>query len=221
LVTIETQKIRLVMSLRQAGVTDPGILSAFERVPRDVFVPDTFRERSYASAALPIGHGQTISDPIVVARMVAALKPEKRLKVLEIGTGSGFQTAVLAQLFRRVYTIERYAPLLEQAESRLNELKQFNVTARAGDGTKGWPAQAPFDRIIIAAAAAEPPATLLEQLAVGGIMVVPIGPEHGSQKVCCMIRGEDGVELKELFDVRFVPLTEGMPDKTAGGLVAE
>ena len=217
--TLATQRIRLIMTLRQAGVTDPEILSAFERVPRDAFVPDTFQNRSYDETALPIGLGQTISDPNVVARMIAALGADKRLKILEIGTGSGFQTAILSQLFRRVYTIERHAPLLAEAESRLNSMKRFNITAQAGDGHEGWPAQAPFDRIIVAAAAPEVPATLLGQLAVGGVMVAPVGPEHGGQKVVRLVRGEEGVEMTELFDVRFLPLVEGVPDNDV--MVAE
>ncbi|HAA92374.1 MAG: protein-L-isoaspartate O-methyltransferase [Rhodospirillaceae bacterium] len=203
------------MTLRQAGVTDPEILAAFELVPRDAFVPDTFRDRSYDETALPIGLGQTISDPNVVARMVAALGVGKRLKVLEIGTGSGFQTAILSQLFRRVYTIERHAPLLAEAEARLNAMKRFNITAQAGDGNEGWPAQAPFDRIIVAAAAPEVPAALADQLAVGGVMVAPVGPEHGSQKVLRLERTENGIETTELFDVRFLPLVEGLPDEEA------
>ncbi|HAT34472.1 MAG TPA: protein-L-isoaspartate O-methyltransferase [Rhodospirillaceae bacterium] len=203
------------MTLRQAGVTDPEILAASELVPRDAFVPDTFRDRSYDETALPIGLGQTISDPNVVARMVAALGVGKRLKVLEIGTGSGFQTAILSQLFRRVYTIERHAPLLAEAEARLNAMKRFNITAQAGDGNEGWPAQAPFDRIIVAAAAPEVPAALADQLAVGGVMVAPVGPEHGSQKVLRLERTENGIETTELFDVRFLPLVEGLPDEEA------
>jgi protein-L-isoaspartate(D-aspartate) O-methyltransferase len=220
-VTLATQRIRLIIALRQSGVTDPEILSAFERVPREHFVPETFRHRCYDETALPIGLGQTISDPNVVVRMISALGVGKRLKVLEVGTGSGFQTAILSHLFRRVYTIERHAPLLDEAESRLNSLKRFNVTAKAGDGAKGWPAQAPFDRIIAAAAAPETPQILVEQLAVGGVMVIPVGPEHGAQKVLRLTKTEDGVDVSELFDVRFLPLVDGVPDKEVAPLVAE
>tara|TARA_A100001037_G_C15141243_1_gene633811 strand:+ start:2817 stop:3548 length:732 start_codon:yes stop_codon:yes gene_type:complete len=212
-VTLVTQRIRLIIALRQSGVTDPDILSAFERVPREDFVPETFRHRCYDETALPIGLGQTISDPNVVVRMISALGVGKRLKVLEIGTGSGFQTAILSHLFRRIYTIERHAHLLEKAESRLNSLRRFNITAKAGDGTKGWPAQAPFDRIIAAAAAREIPELLVEQLAVGGVMVIPVGPEHGSQKVLRLTRTKDGADISELFDVRFLPLVDGLPEK--------
>jgi protein-L-isoaspartate(D-aspartate) O-methyltransferase len=209
------------MTLRYAGLTDAEILSAFERVPRDSFVPETFRDRCYDETALPIGLGQTISDPTVVAKMISALGVGKRLKVLEIGTGSGFQTAILSHLFRRVYTIERHEPLLKEAESRLNSLKRFNITARAGDGAKGWQAQAPFDKIIVAAAAPEMPLILVGQLAIGGVMVVPIGPEHGAQKIVRLVKTENGHDVVELFDVRFLPLVDGLPDKESTQLVAE
>ena len=211
--TLTTQRIRLIIALRQSGVTDPDILSAFERVPRENFVPETFRHRCYDNTALPSGLGQTISDPNVVVRMISALGVGRRLKVLEIGTGSGYQTAILSHLFRRVYTIERHAPLLEKAESRLTSSKRFNVTAKAGDGAMGWPAQAPFDRIISAAAAREIPQLLVEQLAVGGVMVIPVGPEYGAQKVLRLTRTQDGADIAELFDVRFLPLVDGLPDK--------
>lgn len=210
--TLKTQRIRLVMSLRQAGVTNSEIISAFERVPRDVFVPPTFRERSYDGTALPIGLGQTISDPNVVARMISALGIGKRLKVLEVGTGSGFQTAILSHLYRRVYSIERHASLLAEAEARLEYVKCFNVTTQWGDGKKGWPIQSPFDRIIVAASAENISDILLGQLGDNGVMVTPVGPEHGVQKVVRIVKKRNGVDVQNLFDVRFLPLIDGLPD---------
>ena len=200
------------MSLRQAGVTDAKIIAAFERIPRDFFVPSTFRDRSYDETALPIGMGQTISDPNVVARMISALGIGKRLKVLEIGTGSGYQTAILTQLYRRVYSIERHASLLADAEARLAAVKCFNVTTQLGDGQKGWPVQSPFDRIIIAASSQNIPDILLGQLAEDGVMVSPIGPVHGVQRVMRIAKNRDGVDVQDLFDARFLPLIGGMPE---------
>ena len=155
--------------------------------------------------------GQTISDPNVVARMISALGIGKRLKVLEIGTGSGYQTAILSHLYRRVYSIERHAALLADAEARLEYVKCFNVTTQVGDGQKGWPAQSPFDRIIVAASTQNIPDILLGQLAEDGVMVTPVGPEHGVQKVMRIAKNRDGVDVQDLFDVRFLPLIEGMP----------
>jgi len=178
-------------------------------------VPPTFRDRSYDETALPIGMGQTISDPNVVARMIGALGIGKRLKVLEIGTGSGYQTAILSHLYRRVYSIERHASLLSDAEARLEVIKCFNVTTQLGDGQKGWPVQSPFDRIIVAASTQTIPDILLGQLAEDGVMVTPIGPEHGVQKVMRIAKNRAGVDAQGLFDVRFLPLIGGMP-KTDG-----
>ena len=148
--------------------------------------------------------------------MTQALEVTPRHKVLEIGTGSGYQTAVLSRLARRVYTIERHRPLLQEAEQRFSALRIHNITSIAGDGMKGWPAQAPFDRIIITAAAAELPETLLAQLGVGGIMVLPIGPERGDQELFKLRRTEQGIDSEKLCDVRFVPLLPGVPQERAG-----
>lgn len=208
-------RIRLIMKLRNMGITDTDVLSAMEKVPRDFFVPDAVKSQAWDDIALPIGQGQTISQPFVVASMTAALKLNDREKVLEIGTGCGYQTAVLAKLCRRVYSIERHKPLLEEAEKRFEELKIRNVTAIAGDGMKGWPTiggidQAPFDKIIVTAAAAKkPPAALLDQLVVGGIMVVPV--DEGGKQVLRRYKKEsdDTYAIKDLMDVRFVPL---LPD---------
>jgi protein-L-isoaspartate(D-aspartate) O-methyltransferase len=214
-VSLAARKIRLIMALRRSGVSDTAVLAAVERIPREDFVPDSFHDQAYEDKALPIGQGQTISQPQIVALMTQALEVNSRHKVLEIGTGSGYQTAVLAQLARRVYTIERHLPLLKEAEARFAALRINNITAIAGDGMKGWPAQAPFDRIIVTAAAAELPEKLLDQLAVGGIMVLPLGPERGDQELIKLRRTEAGIETEKLCDVRFVPLLPGLPQERA------
>jgi protein-L-isoaspartate(D-aspartate) O-methyltransferase len=204
-------KLRLIMELRRAGIADDRVLGAIERVPRERFVPATFFDQAYENVALPIGNGQTISQPYVVARMTEALELTDRHKVFEIGTGSGYQTAVLARLCRRVFSIERHRPLLREAEARLAELRLHNVTLRYGDGTKGWPEQAPFERIIVTAAAAELPVQLTDNLAVGGILVAPIGEERRDQRLLRIRRGESGLTTEELGIVRFVPLIAGLP----------
>jgi protein-L-isoaspartate(D-aspartate) O-methyltransferase len=213
--SLAARKIRLIMALRRSGVTDTAVLAAMERIPREDFVPEAFHDQAYEDKALPIGQGQTISQPQIVALMTQALDVTSRHKVLEIGTGSGYQTAVLSRLARRVYTVERHKPLLQEAEARFAALRIHNITAIAGDGMKGWPAQAPFDRIIVTAAAAELPEVLLEQLSVGGIMVLPLGPERGDQELIKIRRGEGGFETEKLCDVRFVPLLPGLPQERA------
>lgn len=212
--TIEARKIRLIMVLRRAGISDTAVLNAMERVPRERFIPQPFIDQSYENCPLPIGHGQTISQPQVVAQMTEALAVDKRCRVLEIGTGSGYQAAVLAKLCRRVYTIERIRPLLAEAEWRFRDLGLHNVTTRFGDGNKGWPEAAPFDRILVTAAAAGPeiPPALLDQLAVGGVLVAPIGDRTEQMVVRCR-RTELRVEREELWPVRFVPL---MSDAVSG-----
>lgn len=202
------------MTLRRSGVTDTGVLSAIERIPREVFVPKAFQDQAYEDMALPIGMGQTISQPLVVALMTAALGVTDRHKVLEIGTGSGYQAAVLAKLCRRLYTIERHADLLKAAEERLATLRITNLTARAGDGTRGWPEQAPFDRIIVTAAhnGREPPKALTNQLGVGGVLVIPLGDERRDQKIVRVTREDDGLDMEELWPVRFVPLLPDRPE---------
>jgi len=204
-----------VMDLRTKGVRDSKVLGAMERIPRDEFVPAAVKDQAWDDMALPIGRGQTISQPYVVASMTAALQLSDMDKVLEIGTGCGYQTAVLSKICRRVYTIERHRVLLERAEKMFEQLKLRNITALAGDGMKGWPKmhgidQAPFDKIIVTAAAREkPPEALLNQLKVGGMMVIPCGPS-GDQKLKLYKR--DAVEsysVRDLMPVRFVPL---LPD---------
>jgi protein-L-isoaspartate(D-aspartate) O-methyltransferase len=202
---------RLIEELRRAGIADERVLDAMGRVPRDQFAPAAFVEHAWDNVALPIGHGQTISQPLVVAMMTAALEVSDRHKVLEIGTGSGYQTAVLAPLCRRVFTIERHQALLHEANKRFAALRLGNVTSRFGDGTKGWTEPAPFDRILVTAAAAKLPATLPDLLAPGGVLVAPVGEEKGQQMLVRMRRTADGFETEELGGVRFVPLVEGLP----------
>ena len=215
--SLAARKIRLIMALRRSGITDTTVLAAIERIPREDFVTEAFHDQAYEDKALPIAEGQTISQPQIVALMTQALAITSRHKVLEIGTGSGYQTAVLSRLARRVYTIERHRPLLQEAELRFANLRLPNITAIAGDGMKGWPAQAPFDRIIVTAAAAALPETLVAQLAVGGIMVLPIGPERGDQELIKIRRLEAGIETEKLCEVRFVPLLPGVPQERARG----
>src|SRR6266852_5559747 len=205
------KKLRLLMELRRGGIGDARVLGAIERIPRELFVPATFVDQAYENVALPIGSGQTVSQPLVVAHMTEALEVGARHKVLEIGTGSGYQTAVLAKLCRRVYSIERHRELLREAEERLTKLRIHNVTLRFGDGTKGWPEQAPFDRIIVTAAAPELPGKLLGSLAEGGVLVAPVGEERRDQRLI-RIRLKDGTSItEELGPVRFVPLVAGLP----------
>jgi protein-L-isoaspartate(D-aspartate) O-methyltransferase len=203
--------LRLLMELRGGGVSDARVLGAIERVPREAFVPPAFRDRAYENVALPIGHAQTISQPLVVALMTQALEVGERHKVLEIGTGSGYQTAVLAKLCRRVFTIERHRALLKEAEKRFAELKLHNVTTRFGDGTKGWPEQAPFDRILVTAAAEELPAALLDGLAEGGVLVAPVGRERREQQLIRVRRQDTRLVTEDLGSVLFVPLVAGLP----------
>ncbi|QNL19070.1 protein-L-isoaspartate(D-aspartate) O-methyltransferase [Hyphobacterium sp. CCMP332] len=207
---VEPRVIQLVMSLRGSGVTDRHVLGAIERTPRNIFVPERFQDHAFDDRALPIDCGQTISQPLIVGLMTQLLKVDDRCKVLEIGTGSGYQAAILSRLSRRVYTIERYRTLAKEAEARFASLRLTNITTRIGDGTKGWPEQAPFDRIIVTAGAPIRPDTLLSQLKPGGIAVVPVNNDSGTQTLIRYTRTETG-ELDEdaIMDVRFVPLVDG------------
>jgi len=208
--TEDARKIKLIMELRRQGISDPLVLSAMERVPRDLFVPDSFADQAFDDHALPIACGQTISQPFVVAFMTQALRVGDRMKVLEIGTGSGYQSAVLAQLCRRLYTIERYRTLSRAAVNRFESLGITNITTMVGDGMNGWPEQAPFDRIIVTAASQDVPANLLEQLKIGGIMVAPVGQSTASQMLIRYVKSEEGFDQEEILPVRFVPLVEGI-----------
>ena len=204
------RKMRFLFALRSRGVTDPRVLSAMERIDRGLFVTGLFAERAYDDMPLPIACGQTISQPSIVGLMTEALEVTPRDKVLEIGTGSGYQAAILALLARRVYTIDRHRRLVREAQGRFDALGLSNITAIAGDGSRGLPEQAPFDRILVTAAAEDPPGPLLDQLRIGGIMVVPVGQSDAVQSLIRVRRGERGFDYEELCAVRFVPLVEGM-----------
>ena len=202
-------QINLIMQLRRRGIRTTRVLRAVELVPRDLFVDPAFAEHAYQDIALPIECGQTISQPYVVAYMTEKLEVEDRHKVLEIGTGSGYQAAVLSHLCRRLYTIERWRELQKAAERRFTKLGITNITSIIGDGWLGWPPQAPFDRIIVTAAAADPPRPLLDQLAIGGRMIIPLGESRDSQSLVQIDKTDAGIEEMALLPVRFVPLVHG------------
>jgi protein-L-isoaspartate(D-aspartate) O-methyltransferase len=209
------QKIRLIMELRRQGIANTDVLSAIERIPREEFVPKTFRDRAYENIALPINSGQTISQPYIVAYMTQMLQPNPRHKVLEVGTGSGYQAAILSKLFRRVYSIERYRSLHLSALELFDRLKISNLTSKLGDGYKGWAEQAPFKHIIVTAAAADVPAALVDQLGDDGIMIIPVGPDQGDQTILRITKDHHGmVAEEELIPVRFVPLLQGLAVET-------
>jgi len=209
------KKLRLLMELRRAGIGDARVLGAIERTPREKFVPASFEDQAYENVALPIGNGQTVSQPYVVALMTEKLELGERQTVLEIGTGSGYQTAVLASLCRRVFSIERHRELLRDAERRFEELRLRNIVCRFGDGTKGWSEQAPYDRVIVTAAAAEVPSTLVDGLAPGGVLVAPVGEDHRDQQLVRIRRDDDRFSTEDLGLVRFVPLVAGLPRRPA------
>jgi protein-L-isoaspartate(D-aspartate) O-methyltransferase len=208
--TSQRTRERLIRRLEEAGIRSPVVLDLMRRLPRHLFVDEALSSRAYEDSALPIGHGQTISQPYTVARMTEALlargTPDT---VLEIGTGSGFQTAVLASLVRRVYSVERVGPLLEEARKRLRALKLRNVRLRHSDGGLGWPEYAPFGAILVTAAPEGIPRVLVSQLAIGGCMVLPIG-QGGRQVLVRVVRTEDGYFHDILEPVTFVPLLGGI-----------
>jgi protein-L-isoaspartate(D-aspartate) O-methyltransferase len=211
-VTTDPRLAQLMMELRRGGVTDKRVLDALEKTPRGMFLADHFRERAYDNVALPIGHHQTASQPAVVARMTEALEIGERAKVLEIGTGCGYHAAVLARLCRRLYTMERHAPLLRGAADRFKRLGLVNITTLVADGTRGWPEQAPFDRIIVTAAAADVPSILLEQLSPNGVMVIPVGLDENDQYLLKVRRTGSEVETEDMGPTRFVPLIAGIAE---------
>jgi protein-L-isoaspartate(D-aspartate) O-methyltransferase len=207
----DVRMIRLLMELRRQGISDTDVLSALETTPREMFVPEVFADRAFDNVALPIDEGQTISQPFIVAYMTQALELKPTHRVLEVGTGSGYQAAVLAKLVKRIYTIERHAALLEQAVERFKMLHLFNIDARVADDTRGWPGQAPFDRIIVTAAAREkPPAELLNQLVIKGSMVIPLDRGVDGQVLVRVRRTAQGFQSTDLLPVKFVPLLEGV-----------
>ena len=203
-------RLRLLMQLRNNGIRDTAVLSALEQIPREMFVEESFGEHAYDDTALPISCGQTISQPTIVARMTEALELHPRMRVLEIGTGSGYQAAILAKLARRVYTIERHRDLLSMAETRFRELGLHNIVTLRADGSKGWKEAAPFERIIVTAAATAIPEIYLEQLAPGGVMIIPVGDSVADQQLLRIRKNKEGQILQEtLMAVRFVPLVSG------------
>lgn len=218
--TAREQRRRMVREqlVRQApfrtAIRDSAVLRAMRRVPRHEFVPPGMRGAAYADRPLPIGHGQTISQPWIVARMTELVRPETGDTVLEVGTGSGYQAAVLAEVVRHVYTVEIIGELASSARRRLQRLGYDNITVRHGDGYGGWPEHAPFDAVVVTAAPEEVPSPLVEQLARGGRMIVPVGPQGRGQALTVLHKREDGsVERRTVSAVRFVPLTRD----TAGG----
>ncbi|MEL6597356.1 MAG: protein-L-isoaspartate(D-aspartate) O-methyltransferase [Pseudomonadota bacterium] len=204
------RKMQFLFALRSRGVTDARVLDAMEKVDRGPFVKGLFAERAYEDMPLPIACGQTISQPSVVGLMTQALKVTPRDKVLEVGTGSGYQAAILAHLARRVYTVDRYKRLVTEARAIFDAQDITNITVFTADGSHGLPDQAPFDRILVTAAAEDPPGPLLAQLKIGGIMVVPVGQSDAVQSLIRVTRSETGYEYDELRPVRFVPLLEGL-----------
>jgi len=217
----DPRQIQLIMELRGQGIADARVLDAIERTPRDVFVDKPLEYAAFNNTALPIACGQTISQPYVVAYMTEQLDVQPNMRVLEIGTGSGYQAAVLSPLCRRVYTVERHKPLLDQAQARFKALGLHNIATKLGDGYQGWPQQAPFDRIILSCAVEKVPPILIEQLKIGGVLVAPVGSvaqsggsdrlESFSQQLTKMIRNETGVTEEVLIPVLFVPMLKGLP----------
>ncbi len=204
------RKMRFLFALRSKGVTDTRVLTAMERIDRGHFIKGLFADRTYEDMPLPIACGQTISQPSVVGLMTQALNIQPRDTVLEIGTGSGYQAAILSQLARRVYTVDRHRRLVREATEVFRALNLSNITAFSADGSYGLPDQGPFDRILVTAAAEDPPGPLLAQLKNGGIMVVPVGQSDAVQSLIKVTRHDTGYEYEELRPVRFVPLVEGL-----------
>jgi len=212
----DPRAIELLMALRRQGITDTRVLSAIETIPRDVFVDQPFETHAYDNSALPIACGQTISQPYVVAFATQALEIDPKHRVLELGTGSGYQAAILSPLCRMVYTVERHKPLLAQAEERFKKIHRTNIVTRHGDGLKGWPEAAPFDRILLSAAVPEVPQILIDQLKPAGILIAPVGGDAQSargvsQSLTKIVKGEHGSERENLLPVMFVPMIEGLP----------
>ncbi|MDB3861557.1 protein-L-isoaspartate(D-aspartate) O-methyltransferase [Paracoccaceae bacterium] len=208
----DEKKMQFILSFRSKGVVDNNVLKAIESLNREHFLKGVFAQRAYEDTPLPIECGQTISKPSVVGIMTQALKVTTRDKILEIGTGSGYQTAILSKLARRVYSVERFKPLYDEARLLFKKLNLNNITPIWGDGSQGIVEQQPFDRIIVTAAAEDPPPILLNQLKVGGIMIIPVGQSDEIQKLIKVERTETNFKYEDLCDVRFVPLLEGRED---------
>ena len=200
---------KLIQQLSDLGITNQEVLRVIAETPRHVFMPESLAHKAYENTALPIGNGQTISQPLMVATMTQLLMQHNCHNVLEIGTGSGYQTAILAQLVDKVFSVERIAQLQYQAKRRLRQLDLHNVSMRHGDGWKGWSSKAPFDGIIVTAAASEIPSDLVAQLADGGVMIIPVGDKDEAQSLTVIRRFGDSIEQQQIGDVRFVPLVKG------------
>ena len=205
---LDVRKIRLTLELRESGITNANVLSAIEKTPRDIFIPDNFRNQAYENITLPIGDDQTISQPYIVALMTQALELNQKHKVLEIGTGSGYQSSILSLLVRRVYTIERIKSLLIKAEEKFNQLKLTNIVSKHGDGNLGWKEQVPFDRIIFTAATKKITHTFIEHISENGIIVAPI-IESSIQVLKKFTKKNNKILVENLSDVFFVPNLDG------------
>ena len=207
--TSQRSRDRLVNQLREMGIYSEHVLAAVQRTPRHIFIDEALTSRAYDNTALPIGHNQTISQPYIVARMTEALLEVEELdRVLEVGTGCGYQTAILSQFARQVYSIERIRALLSNARERFYRLQYRNIKVKYGDGTRGWPEHAPYQGILVSAAPAEIPAVLLQQLVPGGRMIIPVGPST-QQKLLSITRTANGFLEKHLDCVSFVPMLKG------------
>ena len=209
----KSKKFDLLMELRKNGISDKAVLNTIEMIDRSLFIDENLKLKSNLNIALPIDCGQTISQPLVVAHMTQSLNLNKKLRVLEIGTGSGYQSLILANLSRFVYTIERYSSLKKKAETLLKSLGVKNVFFKHADGGLGWIEQAPFDRIIVTANAPEIPTKLVDQLVYDGIMIVPVGDDYNQQSLKKVIKKENNILVENLMEVRFVPLIEGKLNK--------
>ena len=209
-IDFKTERAQLILALRQQGIRDARVLDTMEKVPRELFVPKEFMGNAWDNSALPIQFGQTISQPFVVGAMTAALELKGTENVLEIGTGSGYQTAILSSLCRRVFTIERYRVLLRDAQKKFEKLGFTNIVSKCADGTLGWPEQAPFDAIITTCACPTRPDKLLAQLKTGGVLVAPVGQGSVQELLRYRLRTDGVFEEEALMDVRFVPLLPGI-----------
>lgn len=208
--TLEDKKDLLLEKLRAQGIDDEEVLEIMAEIPREIFIADYLRPQAYENAALPIESDQTISQPYIVAYMTQELHVDKNHKVLEIGTGSGYQSVVLAKLCKRLFTVERHRPLHKGAEEIFQKFRLFNITTLFGNGIKGWKEQAPFDRIMVTAAGEEIPDELLYQLKDGGIMVIPVGGQDETQHIVRVTRQGDKFNIETLLPVKFVPLLSGI-----------
>ena len=206
--TSRRTRLRLIQRLKDKGISSPQVLDAIAEVPRHIFLDEALAHRAYEDTALPIGHNQTLSQPYIVARMTELLYAHQPKKVLELGTGSGYQTAVLCNLFSEVFSVERIKPLQDRARERLRDLRCRNAVLRHADGGMGWPERGPFDGIIVTAAPTEVPAELLQQLADNGVLISPVGAER--QVLIQIVRRGDRFERTELEAVKFVPLLGGV-----------